>query len=673
RQRGPTLAAQARSGLSGGGLRARSWRRPACISARTAIGGSPASRSSTSDRRHPSAGRRHPSAGSLLQHRPHVGRVQLAHVVLLGAPVAARQRHQNAAAGAGAACDVGGVRRRMVRVQVAQDHRVGAGREVLEAEALHAVRLSAVLIGENPDAGPLRGDIVGGAGSLLQHLEAQPLADEDCNASSARAAAGAPAALSVAPDCVEPRQARIPSLGGDALCVELQEVQATGGARARTAGCGSRRRGPPLRLGGKMEKFTTESIKEYSKKDSKRKLIVIHGKVYDVTTFMHRHPGGAKLLGSYSGEDATDAFVALHNDKALVEKYMKPLECGVVVDYEDNLRDFRELRKVAETSGWFATKPFFFFKYLVQCWLFELAAVFILWHWGVNLLTFVAAALLLCTAQAQAGWAQHDYGHLSVFNSRRLNHIGHELVVGHLKGASSHWWNFRHFLHHSKPNVVGTDPDIGVPYVFLLGDKMPKEWGQKKRGFMPYNWQHDYFWLLGPPMLLPLYFHFENVYFTLKRRNLRDLMWTVSFFAKFFYVFNHFFSSWWGTFALYMFTRYLESHWFVACTQMSHIPMDIDRDQRRDWFSMQLKATMNAEGGSFNDWFTGHLNYQIEHHLFPTMPRHSYPLVQPHVKRICSKHGIPYVEKPLGTAFADIIRSLKKSGELWFEAYYMPG
>ncbi|PAA66524.1 hypothetical protein BOX15_Mlig013777g1, partial [Macrostomum lignano] len=365
------------------------------------------------------------------------------------------------------------------------------------------------------------------------------------------------------------------------------------------------------------------------------------------------------------------------NDKALVEKYMKPLECGVVVDYEDNLspvqRDFRELRKVAETSGWFATKPFFFFKYLVQCWLFELAAVFILWHWGVNLLTFVAAALLLCTAQAQAGWAQHDYGHLSVFNSRRLNHIGHELVVGHLKGASSHWWNFRHFLHHSKPNVVGTDPDIGVPYVFLLGDKMPKEWGQKKRGFMPYNWQHDYFWLLGPPMLLPLYFHFENVYFTLKRRNLRDLMWTVSFFAKFFYVFNHFFSSWWGTFALYMFTRYLESHWFVACTQMSHIPMDIDRDQRRDWFSMQLKATMNAEGGSFNDWFTGHLNYQIEHHLFPTMPRHSYPLVQPHVKRICSKHGIPYVEKPLGTAFADIIRSLKKSGELWFEAYYMPG
>ena len=35
--------------------------------------------------------------------------------------------------------------------------------------------------------------------------------------------------------------------------------------------------------------------------------------------------------------------------------------------------------------------------------------------------------------QAQAGWLQHDFGHLSVFKSRTLNHIAHHFLIGHLK------------------------------------------------------------------------------------------------------------------------------------------------------------------------------------------------------------------------------------------------
>jgi len=57
----------------------------------------------------------------------------------------------------------------------------------------------------------------------------------------------------------------------------------------------------------------------------------------------------------------------------------------------------------------------------------------------------------------------------------------------------------------------------------------------------------------------------------------------------------------------------LESHWFVWCTQMSHIPKEIDFDHNKSWFQLQLDSTCNVEQGVFNDWFTGHLNYQIEH------------------------------------------------------------
>ncbi|KAG5200117.1 hypothetical protein JEQ12_006596 [Ovis aries] len=83
----------------------------------------------------------------------------------------------------------------------------------------------------------------------------------------------------------------------------------------------------------------------------------------------------------------------------------------------------------------------------------------------------------------------------------------------------------------------------------------------------------------------------------------------------------------------------------------------------------KVLATCNVEYSFFNDWFTGHLNFQIEHHLFPTMPRHNCHKVAPLVKSLCAKHGLPYVNKPMLKAFGDILRALKKYGALWKEAY----
>ena len=84
----------------------------------------------------------------------------------------------------------------------------------------------------------------------------------------------------------------------------------------------------------------------------------------------------------------------------------------------------------------------------------------------------------------------------------------------------------------------------------------------------------------------------------------------------------------------------------------------------------KVVATCNIEQSFFNDWFTGHLNFQIEHHLFPTMPRHNYHKVAPLVKSLCAKHGLQYINKPILKAFGDIVRSLKKSASLWMNAYY---
>uniref|UniRef100_A0A670HSK0 Fatty acid desaturase domain-containing protein n=1 Tax=Podarcis muralis TaxID=64176 RepID=A0A670HSK0_PODMU len=95
--------------------------------------------------------------------------------------------------------------------------------------------------------------------------------------------------------------------------------------------------------------------------------------------------------------------------------------------------------------------------------------------------------------------------------------------------------------------------------------------------------------------------------------------------------------------------KFIESHWFVWVTQMNPHPMNIDYDKN-------LQATCNVDQSLFNDWFSGHLNFQIEHHLFPTMPRHNFHKVTPLVKSLCAKHGIEYQSKPLLTAFADIVQ-----------------
>ncbi|KAK6165233.1 hypothetical protein SNE40_022196 [Patella caerulea] len=415
--------------------------------------------------------------------------------------------------------------------------------------------------------------------------------------------------------------------------------------------------------------FTEDEVRNHNKPDDK--WLQIDGKVYDITTWAKRHPGGAKIISHFSGQDATDAWVAFHDDKKLVSKYLTPLLIGEVKNpVETELdKDYRQLREKVESMGMFRVNPWFYLAQFISIISFEILSVWIFWYYGVNWKTFVLSGAFMATAQAQWGWTQHDYGHLSVFKSRRVNHWFHHFTIGIMKGASSHWWNFRHFQHHAKPNIIKKDPDVQMAYLFLMGDKMPVEWGKKKRGNMPYQLQHQYFFLIGPPLLLPLYFHFENIYFIIKRRDWWDLLWTMVFFYRIHLMFTWLLGGW-LTFGYYMFARFLESHWFVWVTQMSHIPNEIDRDQNKDWFNMQLASTSNVEAGLFNNWFTGHLNFQIEHHLFPTMPRHNYEAVQPLVKSLAKKHGIPYLDKSLFTSFADVTRSLRKSGRLWYDAYY---
>lgn len=428
-------------------------------------------------------------------------------------------------------------------------------------------------------------------------------------------------------------------------------------------------------------RFTSGQVAEHNTKWDT--YIVVDGLVYDVSKWMGRHPGGAAVIKQWAGQDASTAMASFHPEGAQApQKMLSTMLVGRVDETYQRpgaaLEDeFMAIRKQAQADGLFKPRLSFYSAHLAHIIVVEVLAWAFLWHYGVGPVTLLVASLIFTVSQAQAGWLQHDLGHLSVFPDTSSNKLAHKFVIGFLKAASASWWNWRHFQHHSKPNIIRMDPDVKMAYFFVIGDVVPKHWAAKGKGVHSwYNWQHRYWFLIGPPFLLPVYFHADVILRVLRKKDWVDGLWIGSFFARWFLLgcplFGGFSLFGFGSvIAFYFFVRFVESHWFVWVTQMNHLPMAVDYHKGDSWVQSQLATTCNVEEGLFNDWFTGHLNWQIEHHLFPTMPRHNFYKVAPAIRALCTKHGLKYECKTLYGAFADIVESLRKSGELWLEAYHL--
>ena len=101
-------------------------------------------------------------------------------------------------------------------------------------------------------------------------------------------------------------------------------------------------------------------------------------------------------------------------------------------------------------------------------------------------------------------------------------------------------------------------------------------------------------------------------------------------------------------------------HSFAVITP-NHAGDDMHRFDRRvsdraEFYVRQVLGSANfATGGDLNDFLHGFLNYQIEHHLWPDLPPRAYQRIQPKVKAVCEKHGVPYVQEPLRRRLAQLI------------------
>jgi linoleoyl-CoA desaturase len=106
--------------------------------------------------------------------------------------------------------------------------------------------------------------------------------------------------------------------------------------------------------------------------------------------------------------------------------------------------------------------------------------------------------------------------------------------------------------------------------------------------------------------------------------------------------------------------RNVWAHMIIFC---GHFPAGVHvftqeqvRDESRGrWYVRQVLGTCNITGGRLFHILSGHLGYQIEHHLFPLVPSHRYAELAPRIRVLCERYHLPYHTGSLGRQFGTTV------------------
>jgi fatty acid desaturase len=273
----------------------------------------------------------------------------------------------------------------------------------------------------------------------------------------------------------------------------------------------------------------------------------------------------------------------------------------------------------------------------------------------------LVAAAILGVVLTQIVFISHDAAHRQIFRSHRANEIAALLMGTLIGGVSLAWWNNKHNKHHAAPNQIGKDPDIVPSVVHFYPAENPPRSTVGRFLHARQGW-----WFFPLLLVEALSLHWQSVHAlitnpTLKRRRTELVLLIVRWvgYAVVLFVFlSPGFAAAFLIVQLAVMGVYLGSS-FAA----SHIGMPVlPPDSRVDFLRRQVLMSRNVKGGRVASFAMGGLNYQIEHHLFPNMPRPSLRKVRPIVRQFCSDASITYHEVTITRAWALVAAHLNRVG-----------
>uniref|UniRef100_A0A803NG03 Cytochrome b5 heme-binding domain-containing protein n=1 Tax=Cannabis sativa TaxID=3483 RepID=A0A803NG03_CANSA len=397
--------------------------------------------------------------------------------------------------------------------------------------------------------------------------------------------------------------------------------------------------------------ITQEELKKHNKHGDL--WISIQGKIYNVSDWAKDHPGGEHPLLNLAGQDVTEAFIAYHPRSAW--QYMDQFFTGFHLkdhSFTEVSKDYRKLVNEFTKMGLFEKKG-----HGVCFSFFFITLFFILSVYGVmcsdSILVHFCSGCLLGFLWIQSGWLGHDSGHYQIMTNQFYNRFVQILTGNCLAGISIAWWKWNHNAHHLACNSLEFDPDLQHMPFFVVSskffDSLTSHFYGRKLSFDSItrslvSYQH---WTFYPVMCLArLNLFAQSFALLLSKRKVHNRGQEILGLLVFWI--------WYPLLVSYL-PNWSERVMFVmasfSVTGIQHVQFCLNHFSANvyvglpssyDWFEKQTKGTLNILCPSWMDWFHGGLQFQIEHHLFPRLPKSQLRKISPFVYELCKKHNLPY-------------------------------
>jgi fatty acid desaturase len=272
----------------------------------------------------------------------------------------------------------------------------------------------------------------------------------------------------------------------------------------------------------------------------------------------------------------------------------------------------------------------------------------------------LAVAVGLAFVMVQLGFIGHDAGHRQICTSRRDNDLIGLVHANLLTGFSFGWWLTKHNRHHAHTNRPGKDPDLAPGALVYTPDQV------RARGRFGQSFARTQALLLLPLMFLEaLHLHVASIR-SLSRRRDRGAVLEVGLLAvhaALFFVAPFLILSPLRAVAFIVISQSLFGFYLGASFVTNHVgmPTMVATDDL-GFLRRQVLTSRNLSGRYLTGFVFGGLDTQIEHHLFPTMPRANLRRAREVVRPFCAERRIAYAEQSPWHAFRDVLHHLRATG-----------
>jgi fatty acid desaturase len=223
-------------------------------------------------------------------------------------------------------------------------------------------------------------------------------------------------------------------------------------------------------------------------------------------------------------------------------------------------------------------------------------------------------------------------------------------------GVSGELWVRRHNQHHANPNNIDLDPDIDNPVIAFT-----REEACRKQGIARFIVKYQAYLIIPITCLLAFSQHISGIQFLLQKQGKHtaaEALCMAIHFVLYFGLLVYFLALWQAVLFV-LIHQGLHGLYLASVFAPNHKGMPVlDKDSRLSFLRRQVLTARNVKAHPFTDFWYGGLNYQIEHHLFPKIPRNKLGEAQTIVKAFCHARSIPYYETGLLQSYRELLQYL---------------